>query len=105
MRTLAVLMIALAVGIGGAWFLTNLSWRTRIEGRAFTCGDDTGFGNFHTHVAIHASAGDLLSEGWTWEKVRQEQKGHWVLFAASALTLSWLTCRTLRPRRERPEIQ
>src|SRR5689334_18955568 len=83
-----VLLGAIVSGV-----ITMGSWDTRIENKAFHCWD-IGFGSYWTDIDSHASAGDTISSGWTWEKLKIVRRDYivvfWLLWAVFALILSWI---------------
>lgn len=72
---------------------TMHSWGARIEDKAFHCWD-IGFGSYWTDMDSHASFGDAISAGWTWEKLETVRlhyiEAFWLLWAAIASFLFWI---------------
>ncbi|WP_193214063.1 hypothetical protein [Luteolibacter marinus] len=98
MKTFVIAVVALVLGISGGWGIAQLSWKSRISGHAYVCAEGGTTGGFHHSVWRHQAAGDLLAEDWNWQMIRQEQKGHWMLFVTTAFTLSYLVYRACRVR-------
>jgi len=81
------------ISVGGGLFIslliTLLVWNVQIEGRAFKCTDDVGFGCFWENLSNHEQAGDKLSSGWTWQKLRRARfvyaTAFYLIWAVSAL--------------------
>ena len=83
------------ISVGGGLFIslliTLLVWNVQIEGRAFQCTDDVGFGLFWEKLSNHERAGDKLSSGWTWQKLRVARLAYtttfYLIWVASALSI------------------
>jgi hypothetical protein len=59
--------------VGGLLFsliVTLVPWNIQIEHRAFQCTDDVGVGSFFEDMDTHRGAGDTVSPGWTWKKIK-----------------------------------
>ena len=74
MKTLLIFVLFLVCVLGGAMLstvVTWIAWDIQIEPRAFQCTDDIApFNNYWTDMDTHESAGDTVSPGWTWEKLK-----------------------------------
>jgi hypothetical protein len=76
-RQPAVFFIALLTSSLWASFLTSIVWTAHIEGKAFSCNDETfPFAWFNTNLDTHQQSGDTLGVGWTWEKIRSIQQSY-----------------------------
>jgi hypothetical protein len=63
-------LIAVFGGLVFSTIITLAVWNIQIEGRAFQCNDGPGLGAFWADVDTHRGAGDTISPGWTWEKLK-----------------------------------
>jgi len=85
-----ILLLSASVLLGAivSGIITMTTWNIRIEDKAFHCWD-IGFGSYWTDISSHASAGDTISAGWTWEKLRQVRLNYietfWLLWAVISL--------------------
>jgi hypothetical protein len=70
------------LAIGGllfSLFVTMVAWNIQIEHHALQC-IDIGFGSFFVNMDTHQAAGDSVSPGWTWEKLRVARTAYEVAF-------------------------
>jgi hypothetical protein len=93
LRTLALLALFAACAIGGlvlSTVATYAAWNIAIEPAAFRCVDDLGFlDSYWCNMDEHRAAGDTVSPGWTWEKLKVVRivfiAAFYAIWAASAL--------------------
>src|SRR4051812_40003433 len=77
------IVAGLVAALGGLIFsglITWAVWESRIEGKAFQCNDGPGFGAFWVSVDDHRNAGDTISSGWTWEKLKEVRIDYEIAF-------------------------
>lgn len=70
------------VGLALSYFVTIVAWNLLIEHRAFHCTDDMGFALVAQDIDDHRLAGDTLSPGWTWEKIKAARAIYQAAFLA-----------------------
>ena len=96
----SVLLAAVVAGI-----LTMVTWSACIEGRAFQCWD-IGFGSFWQDIDVHFRAGDTISSGWSWERLKVVRfhylEAFWLLWGLIAFVLFWIL-QKLWPNLQSPE--
>jgi hypothetical protein len=76
-------VFGLIAALGGLLFSTVITWAvwdSQIEGRAFQCNDGPGPGAFWVNMDTHRGAGDTISPGWTWEKLKAVQIDYEIAF-------------------------
>ena len=108
LKKLKAIFIFGIVLIGGLLFslsVTLVPWNIQIEHRAFQCTDDVGFGSFFEDMDIHRGAGDTVSLGWTWEKLKVAKTVYeivffviWLSIPTGSLSIFW------RNRRKYPDL-
>ena len=87
-----MLVVCLLAGVALSAVVTMIAWGVHIEGSAFHR-TDIGFGSYWTDMDLHKSAGDTVSSGWTWEKlkaVRMQYIGAFYLLWAVSAAVSFL---------------
>ena len=98
-RFIKLLAACVLFGAVVSGIVTMISWGVRIEDRAFHCWD-IGFGSYWTDIDLHKSAGDTISSGWTWERIKTVRlhyiEAFWLLWTAISFILFWIIHK-LRP--------
>lgn len=74
MKGLLLLLAFVGCAVVGAVLSTVITvvfWNLQIDHRAFHCTDSMWpLADYWTDIDSHASAGDTVSPGWTWEKIK-----------------------------------
>ena len=91
----SILLITASVLLGAviAGTVTMVSWSACIEDKAFHCWD-IGFGSFWQDIDVHATAGDTIAAGWTWERLKTVRlhylEAFWLLWALISAMSFWI---------------
>jgi hypothetical protein len=103
LRNSGLLVACLLGGVALSTIVTMIAWGIRIEDSAFHC-TDIGFGSYWTDMDLHKSAGDTVSSGWTWKKlkaVRMQYIGaFYLLWAVSTAIACFILSKKQRPNQQ-----
>lgn len=84
-RLIVLLILSVLSGAILSTIVTIAAWNVQIEPRAFQCNDSVWpFNEYWTSMESHESAGDTLSPGWTWERLKNVR-----ILYISAFYLIW----------------
>jgi hypothetical protein len=85
-----------AIAFVFTWFV----WEMQIPDTAFHCGDGGISLAFWQSATTHASAGDHLLSGWTWEKIQIVNRVYKLAFFALWIGSSWICSRAIHSIRK-----